>query len=199
MTRAAVLALTALLTLPATASAEWQIRPFLGITFGGNATATGLFSNLENAVDKPNVVFGITGALVGEVFGIEADIGHAPGFFQSGDGSLILSSSVTTLTGNITVGLPRHMVEYTLRPYFIGGAGWMRPRTADVFGAFDLTENLAAVDLGAGVTGFLTRRVGLSWDVRHFRSINGRTIPGVSVGPVEISFWRANMALAFRY
>ncbi len=198
MNRAAALTLTGLLllALPSAASAEWQIRPFVGVSFGGSTSL--FFSNLENAADKPNVLFGISGALMGEIVGVEADVAHAPGFFQSSTGQLILSSSVTTLTGNITVGLPRRMVEYTLRPYFVGGAGWMRARSNDFLGV-NVDENLTAVDFGAGVTGFLTRRIGLSWDVRHFRSVNGQALPGISDGPVQVSFWRANMALAFRY
>jgi hypothetical protein len=47
-----------------------------------------------------------------------------------------------------------------------------------------------------GVTGFLSDRFGVSWDVRRFRSVGGQD-PG-SDGP-RLSFWRANMALAIRY
>ena len=65
----------------------------------------------------------------------------------------------------------------------------------------DVSENMPTIDLGGGVTGFLTRRIGLSWDVRHFRTIRGRAEGvGLSIGGgEELSFWRANMALAIRY
>ncbi len=53
---------------------------------------------------------------------------------------------------------------------------------------------LPAIDLGGGVTGFLSDRIGVSWDVRHFRSVGGKT-RGLSFGREQLSFWRANMAL----
>ena len=100
---------------------------------------------------------------------------------------------MTTLTGNVTVALPKRLVEYTLRPYFVGGAGLMTVRIDQFNNLFDISKNLNAIDVGGGVTGFLTNRIGLNWEVRHFRSI------GESQGPPELSFWRANMALAIRY
>ena len=51
---------------------------------------------------------------------------------------------------------------------------------------------------GGGATGFLNDRVGLSWEVRHFRSFNGQA-HGNSLGNEQLSFWRANMAVTFRY
>ena len=50
------LVLALLLLFPGAAGAEWHIKPFLGITFGGNTT----FNDPEEAVGKPNVVFGAT-------------------------------------------------------------------------------------------------------------------------------------------
>ena len=63
-----------------------------------------------------------------------------------------------------------------------------------------VADTLPAVDLGGGATGFLSDRVGLSWDVRRFRSIGGRSEGrGVSFGRQRLSFWRATMAVAIRY
>jgi hypothetical protein len=199
-----ILVAALMLLLPAPANAEWQIRPFLGLTFGGTTTFR---ADLESAVDEKNLVLGITGALVGDVFGLEVDVARAPGYFESNSRSgleitspLVLNSSVTTLTGNVTVAVPRRMVEYTLRPYFVGGAGLMSPRTTDTSGIFSLSRNMAAIDLGGGATGFVTRRVGLNWEIRHFQSINGRAASVDTTGEKEsLSFWRATMALAFRY
>jgi hypothetical protein len=89
--------------------------------------------------------------------------------------------------------MPRHLVEYTLRPYLVGGAGLMAARIDQVNNFFDVSANLNAIDWGGGVTGFLTNRIGLNWDVRRFRSI------GEGQGPARLSFWRVNMALAIRY
>ena len=49
------------------------------------------------------MVIGGNGALLGDVFGIEADFAWAPGFFQSGDEPLVRGNSVTTLTGNAII------------------------------------------------------------------------------------------------
>jgi hypothetical protein len=188
------LLLLVLLSISTPARAEWQVKPFLGVTFGGGMTLV----DLEQSAGKPNVALGVSTALLGEIFGVEADLGHAPGFFQSGNADLVLRSSVTTLTGNAIVAMPRRMTEYTLRPYFVGGMGRVWASTATALGGLPFSVNLTAIDLGAGVTGFISRRVGVSWDVRHFRTIGGRD-EGFSVGPEQLSFWRANMALAIRY
>ena len=191
--RIVVLTLTLLLLRPAPARAEWQLRPFLGVTFGGSTT----FFDLEQAADNANLVVGFNGVLLGELIGFEADVGYAPGFFQSGQ-HLVTRSSATTLTGNVVVALPRHLAEFTLRPYFVGGAGLMQARISDPSKVLGVSSILPAIDLGGGVTGFLTDRIGVSWDVRHFRSFGGKT-RGLSFGREQLSFWRANMALVFRY
>jgi hypothetical protein len=68
------------------------------------------------------------------------------------------------------------------------------------FGLYDGVSpvNIAALDVGGGVTGFLTDRLGLNWDLRWFRSLRGRQ-QGVSLGREKLSFWRASMAVAVRY
>jgi hypothetical protein len=195
--RVAIL-LLALLSHATLGRAEGQIKPFLGLTFGGN---TNLYGDFDFAVGKRKTTVGISTVLIGDVFGVEVDLGRTPGFFQAGRGGLVLKSSLTTLTSNLTLGLPRRMTEYTLRPYFVGGAGLMRTTTNTVAQVLELSKNRPTVDFGGGVTGFVTRRVGVSWDVRHFRTFHGKseaatTIDGASE---QLSFWRANMALAFRY
>jgi len=193
--RIAALALGLLFVTATPSFAEWQIRPFLGVTFGGGTT----LADPENAAGKPKLTYGVSGGLLGEVLGVEADVARTSGFLETGNQSLNLDSSVTTLTGNIMIALPRSIAEYTLRPYFVGGAGMMRVATRDFFGSFDVSDVLGTIDLGGGVTGFLSRNVGVSWDVRHFQTINGKVIPGVTIGAEQVSYWRANMALAFRY
>src|SRR5262245_17633851 len=182
-----------LLSCTGSAFAEWQIRPSLGVYFGQNCNAQGCTLSLPASTGSPSKFgFGVTGALIGNVFGVEADFGRRTGFFPgSGNGGNVLGSSVTTLTGSVTVTLPKRLVEYTLRPYFVGGAGLMAVRVNQVVSSFDVASNLNAIDVGGGVTGFLTDRIGLNWDVRHFRNIGESTDLGF--GPPKLSFWRANM------
>ena len=188
-----------LLSQPA-AAAEKQIRPFVGLTFAGSTT----FVDLDHAVEKRHGVIGIDGVVLGNVFGVEVDLGRMPGFFQStaslGQSPLVLHSSVTTLTGSLVIAAPRKLTEYTLRPYFVAGAGGMRIRVDDYFGALKVRDTVGAYDLGGGVVGFLSNRVGVAWDVRRFGSFKGPTFgTGTSLGARRLSFWRASMALALRY
>jgi hypothetical protein len=189
-----------LLATPHAAAAEWQFKPFLGVTFGGSITPATL--DLDFAAGKPNVVYGGSVTLLGEIFGVDVDFGHAPGFFETGDLSrspLVSRSSTTTLTGNVVVAVPRRIAQYTLRPYFVVGGGLIRAHIEDVFGALPLSDNMVGLDVGGGVTGFLTNRIGLSWEIRHFGKAGGGAGMVPSGQADDISFWRASMALAFRY
>jgi hypothetical protein len=192
----------------ARADTEWQIRPFGGITFGGGTT----WVDLDHAAGRPNMVLGFNVGMLRDVVGIEVDVAHAPGYFQGGDRSLpaddplrdnqlVAKSSVTTVTGNVIVGLPRRATEYTLRPYFVGGFGLMRARTHSEFRSSELNVRAPAIDLGGGVFGSFSERTGVSWEVRHFREIRGQVDRnGLTLGnPAKLSFWRANMSLVIRY
>ena len=189
------IALLALLLMAAPGSAaEWQLKPFVGVTYGGATT----FVDFEHAAGHPNPAVGVSGMVLGDMFGVEVDFGRAPGFFQRENQQLVLDSSATTVTGNIVVALPRRLAEYSLRPYFVGGAGFMAVRIDDALGNPFVSRSLQAMDLGGGVTGFLSPRIGVSWDVRYFRSIDRTFESGLSIGSEQLSFWRANMAVAIR-
>jgi Outer membrane protein beta-barrel domain len=192
-----VIAFSLLAPLPA--AAEWQVRPFIGFTFG----AATKFQDPEGAIDSQNVVVGVSGGWLGEIFGVEADFGRGPGFFQR-DGApelaKLVSSGVTSLTGNVVIALPKRMAEYGLRPYFSGGAGLMHVDIVGKIGLVDIHRTLPALSLGGGVTGFLTPDVGLNWDIRRINTFRGEgETAGNSVGREQLSFWRATMAVAVRY
>lgn len=194
--RLALLLSAVLLGVAPADAAEWQVRPFIGLTFAGSTT----FVDFEDAAGSPNVVFGASGVWQGEIVGVDVDVGHAPGFFQRGDRHLVVDSSVTTVTGNIVVSLPRRLTEYTLRPYVVGGAGVMHVNIDDALGALRISNSLAAIDFGGGAVGFVTRQVGIAWEIRRFRSFSeNRELRGRSVAPEQLSFWRATMAIAIRY
>ena len=175
---------------------ERQIRPFIGVTFEGATT----FVFSETAVGKPHAMIGVNAVWLREIFGIDVDLAHAPGFFQDDDpGHLVLSSSVTTLTGNIVVAVPARKAEYGLRPYFVGGAGLMRVHIDHALGVLPVAKTLPAIDVGGGVLGFITNQIGVCWEVRRFTSLSRTTEQGLSIGAERLSFWRASMALAIRY
>ena len=107
---------------------------------------------------------------------------------------------MTTLTGNVVIALPRRLAGYGLRPYFSGGAGLTHIDMLGKFQIVDIGRTLPTMSLGGGVTGFLTNRVGLNWDIRRFSTFRGEgETVGNSVGNETLSFWRASMAVALRY
>ena len=191
-----VLALSTLAAVSAAEAADSQIRPFVGATFGGSTS----FVDLEGAAGKLNPAIGVSAVLLGDIFGGEVEVADAPGFFQTGNKHLVLSSRVTTVTANVVVGMPRRMTEYSLRPYLVGGAGLVRVKIDDVFGLVPVSSVLPAFDIGGGATGFLSTRVGVFWEVRRFQSMARATADrGVTFGEERVSFWRATMGLAIRY
>jgi len=180
----------------APAAAESQLKPFVGLTLGGSTT----FVDTDRVAGNTKFNFGVSGTLLGEVVGVEADVGHLPGFFTAGN--TVPTSGVTTLTANVIVAMPRRLARYTLRPYVAGGAGVMHVHIefAPVGALPIVSSTLGVVDVGGGVTGFLTNHVGVSWDVRRFGSVGGTDrMQGVSFGAEQLSFWRATMAIAIRF
>jgi len=177
--------------------AELMLRPFAGVTFLGSTTLV----DLEKAAGKPHIISGADVVWIGNVVGVEAEVSWARAFFHSGDQHLVLHSGVSTATGSVVVAMPRRLTEYTLRPYVVAGAGLMHVGIDDYFGVLSLHETLAAYDVGGGVVGFLSNRVGVAWDVRRFGTLKGSPPDtGLVFGDSgRLSFWRGSMALVLRY
>jgi hypothetical protein len=200
--RASVLAGALIALWPTTGWAEWQIKPFVGLTFLEETTFIHEVTTGDDGLPKPaersHRILGVSGSLLGEVFGVEGDLAYVPGALGT-EGRVVLKSSVTTITANVIVGLPRKWTRYTLRPYVAAGGGAMR-----VFAEHSFTDVLAVErtlkvwDVGGGATGFLNDRIGMSWDLRYFRSLGGER-RGASIGEEELSFYRATMALVIGF
>jgi hypothetical protein len=187
----------ALLVLqPTTGWAEWQLKPYLGATFGG--TSNFFLFNEEEAAGKRKFAIGGSATWLGNFVGIEGDVARVPGFFETADDVLLESGSVTMLTGNVVLTLPRKMTQYGLRPYLVGGGGIVGVNINRGEGLLDVGTSLGVLDFGGGATGFLTDRIGLNWDVRYFRSVGGKDDTGLTIGKEQISFWRATMGVAIR-
>lgn len=195
--RFAVLVAVLLLSTAATARAEWLVKPFAGVKFGGSTNLSTLSASSRKSV------FGVSTALIGEIVGVEMDVAYLPGYFEGTTAAAKVTSSISTFTGNVIIALPRRMTEYTLRPYVVGGAGVLRRGiSTTVQGVFDGSKNLPAADVGGGVIGFVTRNVGVSWELRRLWALPAEAEPGtIALGgsSEKISMWRANMALAIRY
>ncbi|MBK5297364.1 MAG: hypothetical protein JJE40_09410 [Vicinamibacteria bacterium] len=191
--RLVLLAFALLMLQPATGWAEWQVKPFVGATFGGTTS----FLDPGQEAGKRKLALGASATWLGTFIGVEGDVVRVPGFFQ--DPLLVRGSSVTTLTGNLVLTLPRKYTEYGLRPYLVAGGGVVRVAIDQGEALLDVQTTMKVLDFGGGATGFLTDRIGLNWDVRYFRSVGGKEGTGLTIGGKEqISFWRATMGVAVR-
>ena len=187
----------ALLMLQPTAGwAEWQLKPFVGVTFGGTSTYLDLDGVAE---ERKKLVLGASATWLGNFIGVEGEVSRVPGYFQTTSQEAVLSSSVSALTGNVVVTLPRKLTQYALRPYLVAGGGALRVNIEHEFDIFNVQTTLGVLDFGGGATGFLTDRIGVNWDVRYFRSVGGEEDTGLTIGGKEqVSFWRATMGVAIR-
>jgi hypothetical protein len=188
-----------LLTLcaPATdARADWLITPFIGTSLAGETT----FLTFEEGAGS-RMTIGASVALLGAgILGIEADVGHTPKFFEGDDPfGLILTSRVTTLSGNVMLAAPLAVTRESLRPYLVGGLGLLQARASNAASLFPLEEDRLGLTVGGGAIGFVSERTGLRFDVRHIKAISGADGPLPRDGVSRLSFWRATAGLTIRY
>src|SRR5712692_6221210 len=138
-----VAAIGLLVVAPGRAAADWFITPFAGAHFGGN---TG---------DKKFDVGVSLGGMGAGVVGGEIDLGFSPDFFDRGNTKLVSSSHVSTLMGNVLVGVPvGGQRGKGVRPYIVGGLGLIRPQVEDAADVFTVKHNDFGGDIGAGVMFF---------------------------------------------
>lgn len=183
---------------PPCASADWLVMPFVSLTFNGATTLV----DLDNAAGDTRVAYGGAVSYLGTgVLGVEVDFGYSPGFFEGKRASsLITSSHVLTLMGNVVLTTPISWTNLSLRPYLSGGFGAMRATTDDVLNLFKVQSTLLGLNAGGGALGFFTERTGVRWDIRYFKSDRGAAdTNAVGFGRPQLSFWRASIALVLRY
>jgi len=191
---ALIMALLALLLVPATSRADWLFTPTFGGAFGADTFGNerGLFGASFTWRDE-------------ETFGFEAEMTYAPDFFQdASDGQLVFdgSGNVLTFMGNAVIGMTE--AERRVQPYFTIGAGLMQMHVVSFAETFETTEREPAFNVGAGAFLFTTDRVALRGDVRYFRSFRN-SAPAwtrgteLDVAPGNFDFWRAGVGVTFRF
>ena len=181
----------------ADASADFLITPFFGTTFAGNTTLLDL--DVGAASSKHWTYGGSAAWLSDQVLGVEADFAMTPGFFENDDSGtgLVVSSRVTTLTGNVLAALPLSVTRESLRPYVTGGLGLLRANVDDLIGLNE-AGNWFGMQVGAGAMGFLTNRTGVRFDLRYARTFSrDNTLLGDR--QAKLSFWRATVGVTLRY
>jgi hypothetical protein len=186
----------------ATASAEFLFTPFIGLKFGGTSRPTPTFVDSDFSEGRRKLLIGGSVAVLSdEILGIEVDYSFIPGYFRGETGLNVVSSAVTTFTGNVIVAVPLSITQYSLRPYVIGGLGLIRARSDVVEAVNDVlgvSENLFGLNVGGGAIGSLTNRTSVRFELRHFTNLGGEEST-VGFGRQRLSFWRATVGVAFRY
>ena len=194
---------------PAKASADWMLTPFVGITWGSGARFNDAIGNLDDEFESRGI-YGASLTWMGAgVFGAELDFGWAPNFFTSSGEDVEFDygdNNVTTLMGNLILGIPiGGQTGGGIRPYVTAGAGLIKSKIddpEDLLGDVDSSD--WGFNVGGGVKGFFTDRVGIRGDVRYFRQFNDVDVDpddgdvlDVSVGKVR--FWRGTVGVIFRF
>jgi hypothetical protein len=201
---------------PARASAEWQVKPFIGISFAPSTT----IADPDQGVGGVNRTLGVSALVLGEVFGVEGEVSRLSNLFKGQPVAVdpvtgqvteldpvVTGSLVTTATVNAVLAMPRRIAEYGLRPYAVVGGGLIRVHNTTTLNLLDVTDNMLGFDFGGGVTGFFNRHVGVNWEVRRFSTVGGYSLDLAflqtddTTGQLldqKLSFWRATFAVAIR-
>lgn len=189
-----------LVLFPRVADADWFFGPFLGGTFAGSTA----LPDLDQGATSSQLIFGGTAGLwTSGIFGVEGEFSYAPRYFETDDPlGLITNSNVFTLGGNVVVAMPVSITRESLRPYVVGGLGWMHVSTDELTSVLPellgRARNSVALNFGGGVVGFITPRTGLRFEVRHFRSLEHEEDVFTQESQSLLSFWRVTGGVVIR-
>jgi len=195
--RHGLLLLVLLAAASTSAAQQLQLVPYFGATFHGSSA---LLADLEGGSRESASVLGVSLMRLGDGWlGLEADLAHAPGFFERGEREIVVPGSyIATLTSSAVVTLPIRITRESLRPYVVVGGGALRASARDLTGVFPILSTMPVVAMGGGATGFVSNTFGLRFDLRHIRSLGRGDDPLVLEGP-RVQFWRGSIGLVFRY
>lgn len=200
MARAAIGCLL-LLVSPRVVDADWIFAPFIGSTFAGSF----VLPDLEQGASSTQLIFGgSVGLWTSGLLGLEGDFSYAPRYFETDNqAGLVTNSNLFTLGGNVVVATPVSVTRESLRPYIVGGLGWMHASIDEIQPVvlpefLGRARNSVAMNFGGGVVGFITSRTGFRFEVRHFRSLERDQNPFTLETESLLSFWRASVGVVIR-
>jgi hypothetical protein len=196
LVRAAAVAGACLGVTVATAEADIILTPFAGKSFAAQHT---LNTNTAT-VDKQTWLVGVSATwLTDNILGAELDIGYAPRFFASNQLLNRPGSNVVSFTGNMLLTVPVSVTRDSLRPYITGGLGMMHAGVSDAVRLTEIDSNLLAFSVGGGAIGFVNRRAGVRFDLRHIRTTSRGVDNATLLTEPRLGFWRATVGVAIRY
>ncbi len=183
---------------PCTAAADIFVSPFIGLKFKGDSNE--LDADRGDGARKAKMSAGISGVvLMDKGLGVELELAHQPRFFESTSASNVTSSGVTTVSGNLVLALPVSVTRESLRPYAVGGLGWMHASANNGIGFGQVNNDFLGLTLGIGAIGFIGDVTGLRFDLRYLKSVSSNDVSNLpQQGAARISFWRATIGVVFR-
>ena len=189
--------------LPRSAAADWLFTPYVGGVFGGSAKF-GEFLDNDDDIEQRITFGGSIGFMGAGIFGVEADFGFTPNFYENtaGPGNFKFGdSNLFTMMGNVIIGAPiGGQSGPGFRPYASGGIGLIKSNitASNVFN--ELNTNDFGYNLGGGFMGFFTDHVGIRGDLRYFRSFQDNEADGeLDLGLGNLRFWRGSGGVTFRW
>jgi hypothetical protein len=185
------------------AAGDWLITPFIGTTFAADSNLVPL---INGAGEKKTTIGGSGGFLTDGIIGVEANASYSFGFFNPGTDTFATAASAPvrthtalgTLMGDVIFAVPVSITHESLRPYAVAGAGIMHATVEDIISFQSVQRNLAAMDVGGGVIGFVSRRAGFRFDVRRFNSLTHEPSAIPFFGGSRLSFWRLSAGVVLR-
>lgn len=196
MSRALLLCCVLVIALPQIAGAEWHFTPMIGLTFKGRTSG---LVDWEDAADNVHRNFGGAVTLIrGGTFGVEAIFVDTPGFFRQGKQDLVSESRSIALMGNFVVTAPRRWTEYTLRPFISGGFGLIHLTDVDKPEALPVRTNLGGFNVGGGAIGFLSRRTGVRFDLRYYRTLRPVQEEPLSISGPRVRYLTLSVGVVLR-
>ena len=132
-----VLSIMLLAVAAAPARADGFVTPFYGFNFGGDSSNCETFSNCEDKRSN----FGVSIGTMGPVFGFEEDISMRQGFLRQGARRRQLGVHVDEQPADRGRRGP-------VQPYFLVGAGLIRPHASSDLRKFDTKQQLARLRPG---------------------------------------------------
>lgn len=190
------------------ASADWLFTPYLGINFSGAANTIDI-NDFDEAFEQRVNFGGSIAGMTSGIFGVEFDFNYTPNFFQVTEGGedfelLNVDSSLTTLMGNLVIGIPiGGTTGGGVRPYITGGAGVMRANINAEDLLDDLSTNDLAINVGGGVHVFFSDNLGIRGDLRYFRGLansdDDDEFDFDDFGLDDFDYWRASIGVTFRF
>jgi hypothetical protein len=188
---------------PSRADADWLFTPFVGWNWGGSADF-GDFDDFDDEFERRVDFGGSLGWMGAGIVGFDIDFGYSPNFFEStvGEGDFEFGdNNVTTLMANLKLGAPiGGQSGPGIRPYASGGVGIIKSRIADAEDLIDVSSTDWGFNVGAGLTGFFNDSIGITGDVRYFRSLqDNEPDDELDIALSDFRFWRGTVGLTFRF